>query len=89
MSNPDVPESRLKLGPKSPTFLRGNRLDLELTDEVVSSLNDLMWHSGDSPAELFRKALALYKLGVEAKGEDNRLAIVGPEGEIVREIVGL
>ena len=88
MPNPNAREPRLKIG-LGAHVLKGNRFDLQLNDELVSSLNDLMQHSGDSPEEVFRKALALYKVGVEAKEEDNRLAIVGPDGEIVQEIVGL
>lgn len=81
-------ESHHVLGPEA-DLLKGNYLEIELPDEVVSSLNKLMLHSGDSPAEVFRKALALYKVGIEARGEDNRLAVVGPDDEIVHEIVGL
>jgi hypothetical protein len=83
MTDPNPPDRR------SGDFLKGTHLHLELPIEVVSSLNNLMMHSGDSPGELFRKALALYKLGIEAKDEDNRLAVVGSDDEIVQEIVGL
>ena len=88
MPNPDAPKSRLKIR-SAAQALKGNRFDVYLNDELVSDLNDLMRHSGDSPDELFRKALALYKLGIEAKEEDNRLAVVGSDGEIVQEIVGI
>ena len=88
MPNSDAPKSRLKIGPGAHA-LRGNHFDVYLNDELVSALNELLRNSGESPDELFRKALTLYKLGVEAKEEENRLAVVDPDGEIVQEIIGL
>jgi hypothetical protein len=53
-------------------------------------LHRLMAASGDeSIADTFRKAMGLYSAAVDECRKGNRLVIVDPEDEIVREIVGL
>jgi hypothetical protein len=69
--------------------VKGNRFDVELPDETMSIVNDLLAHSGDSPSDLFLKALALYKVAMDAKAEGNHLAVVNAEGDVDQDITGL
>ena len=43
------------------------RITLDLSPEAAKALDDLIGRTGDTPSDLFRKALGLYALAEEAK----------------------
>jgi hypothetical protein len=61
-------------------------VSIELPDEAVKFLNEVMRLTGDTRESLFRNALGLYKLGVDARLDGNRLAIVDSADEVVQDI---
>ena len=56
--------------------------------EVSDLADKLAEMTGESKRDLLIKALSLYRAALQANAEGNRLAILNPEDEIVREIVG-
>ena len=61
-------------------------VSIELPDEAVNILNEVMRSTGDTRESLFRNALGLYKVGVDARLDGNRLAIVDAADEVVQDI---
>ncbi len=76
------------MNPSNRAHLAGGHVEIDLPDDIVSILNRALDRTGDSPAEMFRKALALDDVASVAKAEGNGLAVVGPDGEVVRDIEG-
>jgi hypothetical protein len=65
-------------------------VSMELPDEAVAILNGVMRTTGDTVESLFRRALDLYRIAVEAKLDGLKLAIVDPEDDqFVEDIAGL
>jgi predicted transcriptional regulator len=62
---------------------------IELSPEAARSLNELMSRTGDSPSDLFRKALGLYKLAEEAKQKGKAVGIATTPEALETEFVGL
>jgi hypothetical protein len=62
---------------------------IDLSPEATRSLNELMKRTGDSPSDLFRKALGLYKLAEEAKREGKAVGIAATPDGLETEFVGL
>jgi hypothetical protein len=89
---PDTPTDHATIhysfGPTLKLHLVGKHIEFDLPDDVVSILNMALMRTGDNPDEMFRKALALYEVAAVAKEEGNGLAVVGPDGEVVRDIEG-
>jgi hypothetical protein len=66
----------------------GKHIEFDVPDDVADILNTALLRTGDDPSEMIRKALALYEVASVAKSEGNALAVVGPDGEVVRDIEG-
>jgi hypothetical protein len=66
----------------------GKFVSIELPEDALAALNEVMRITGDSPESLFRKAMGLYKIAVDAGLSGNRVAVVDPEGEFVQDITG-
>jgi hypothetical protein len=82
------PKVRYAFGPTFNIHLVGPHIEFDLPDDIVNILNTALCRTGDNPDEMFRKALALYEVAAAAKDEGNGLAVVGPDGEVVRDIKG-
>jgi hypothetical protein len=64
-------------------------ITLDLSPEATQALNRLMSETGDSPSVLFRKALGLYALAMEAKREKKSVGIAESADVLETEFVGL
>jgi len=64
-------------------------MNITISDNLASELDALSAQSDTSKSEIFRKALTLFALAREGKQEGKKLALVGKDGQIVTEIVGL
>jgi hypothetical protein len=64
------------------------RQQLGYTDAVANAVNEITHRTSDSREELLLKALSLYETAIEAKQNDQRLVLVGPEYRFIREIIG-
>ena len=64
------------------------RVTLDLTPEAASPLNELMRQTGDTPSDLFRKALGLYALAERAKRQRKAVGIVTNREALETEFVG-
>lgn len=68
--------------------LEGNEILLHLSDAAVQTLNNLLNATGNSPDELFRKALGLYKAAFEAR-RDSKAVGAAPTADVLEtEFVG-
>lgn len=65
------------------------RITLDLTPEAAQAFNELMRRTGDSPSDLFRKALGLYALVEEAKREGKVVGVATTPESLETEFVGL
>jgi metal-responsive CopG/Arc/MetJ family transcriptional regulator len=65
------------------------RMNITISDNLASELDALFAQSDTSKSEIFRKALTLFALAREGKQKGKKLALVGEDGQIVTEIVGL
>jgi len=67
---------------------KGNRITLDLSPEGSSVLNQLMNETADSPDDLFRKALALYKAAQDAHREGKAVGVASSPDALETEFVG-
>jgi hypothetical protein len=65
------------------------RLNLSLSEEANNVLQNLSDDTGASRAEIFKQALALLKVAVDAKKKGKHLGITDDAEKLDREIVGL
>jgi hypothetical protein len=65
------------------------RITFTLPAETAQALNELMSQTGDSPLDLFRKALGLYKLAQEAKREGKAVGAAETPDGLETEFIGL
>jgi hypothetical protein len=65
------------------------RLNLSLSEEANNVLQALSDDTGASRAEIFKQALALLKVAVEAKKKGQHLGITKDANKLDREIIGL
>jgi metal-responsive CopG/Arc/MetJ family transcriptional regulator len=65
------------------------RMNITISDNLATELDELSSQNDTSKSEIFRKALTLFALAQEKKKEGKKLAFVGKGGEVVTEIVGL
>ena len=56
--------------------LEGNRLVFDFTDESVEFLNRILRETGDSPELMFRKAMGLYRMTLDAQQEGKFVGVV-------------
>ena len=64
------------------------RLRMSLAPEVYSLLEDLAARSHGDKAEVFRKAIGLYKVALDAHDQGLRICAVAGDQEIETEFVG-
>jgi hypothetical protein len=67
--------------------LEGNRLVFDFTDESVEFLNRIMRDTGDSPELMFRKALGLYRMMLDAQQEGKFVGVVSDPEVLENEFV--
>jgi hypothetical protein len=72
-----------------PSLIERTLHEIGYSNVVLGLLQLLAAKSNDSYDDLLRKALTLYGVALDAKDNGNRLAILNPEDEIVREITGI
>ena len=65
------------------------RLNVNITEELNTRLDELAEQSGSTKSELLRKAIALIDLAVTERGQGNKLAITDAKQHVLREIVGV
>jgi hypothetical protein len=65
------------------------RVVLELSPELAAVLDEIKARTGDSPSDVFRKALGLYKLAEDAKREGKSVGIAETPEALETEFVGL
>lgn len=65
------------------------RLTLEVTDELNNRLDELAGELGGSKSDVFRKAIALVEVALDAKRRGARIAVVDDDHRIVTTIVGV
>lgn len=68
----------------APTY---KRLNINLPLAVFGELERLASNSGRTMTEIVRTALGLVKVAIEAEQSNNKLAVVSPEGKLLKEIV--
>lgn len=78
---------RTKLGPPFRVY-KGNKIVLDLSPEASGVLNDLLNRTGDSPDDLFRKALSLYKAAQDAHREGKAVGVAESPDALETEFVG-
>ncbi len=65
------------------------RLNLSLSEEANNVLQALSDDTGASRAEIFKQALALLKVAIDAKKKGQHLGIAKDANKLDREIIGL
>jgi predicted transcriptional regulator len=65
------------------------RLTIDVTDELNERLDLLADELGGSKADVFRKAIALVEVALNAKREGKRIAVLDQRDRVVTTIVGL
>lgn len=59
-----------------------------LTRETKRLMGRLAQETGNTPSDILVKALTLYDVANKARSEGNRIAVLSPDDEIIREIIG-
>jgi hypothetical protein len=82
MATTSQPVAASSVAPETEVWhVDGPNLHLTLAPEAVAFLNDLLRDTHDSPEDLFRKALGLYRLAVDARHEGKAVGAASrPEG---------
>lgn len=65
------------------------RMNITISDNLASELDALSAQDDTSKSEILRKALTLFALAREGKREGKKLALIGNNGQVATEIVGL
>ena len=63
--------------------------ELGITPELIQLIRQVAAESGEAEDTVINKGLELYLLAVEENAQGNRIAVLSPEDEIVREIQGV
>jgi hypothetical protein len=79
---------RVPLSPPIP-FTPESQFILHLTPEAANELNELMAQTGDTPTQLFQKALGLYKVTRQAIQEGKAVGIAETPDSLESEFVGI
>ncbi len=66
----------------------GDEITLALSPEAQETLNDLMSLTDDSPKDLFRKALGLYKVAQDAHKEGKAVGVATSPDVLETEFIG-
>jgi hypothetical protein len=64
------------------------KVEIELSPEAAEMLEHLMDQTGDTPSDLFRKAIALYKVASEAHREGLAVGAAKSADPLEAEFVG-
>jgi hypothetical protein len=75
-----------RMSPENPPRVK---VTLDLSPEAARALDELIGQTGDTPSDLFRKALGLYALAEEAKREGKAVGIAATPDSLETEFVGL
>jgi hypothetical protein len=67
---------------------KGNRITLDLSPEAIDVLSQLLNQTHDRPDDLFRKALALYKIAQDAHREGKAVGFASSPDALETEFVG-
>jgi hypothetical protein len=65
------------------------RLNLSLSKEANTALEEIIEQTGATRAEVFKQALALLKIAHEAKNNKKHLGVTADADKLDTEIVGL
>lgn len=65
------------------------RLNVNITKEMDSRLNELAEAKGMTKSDMLRRALALFDLVANESNKGNKLAITSDSHEVLRELVGV
>ena len=65
------------------------RLNLSLSDEANTVLQEIHSETGASRADIFKQALALLKVAHDAKKKGQHLGVTNDPDKLDREIIGL
>ena len=68
---------------------RRGRIIIDLPPEAARQMSELIRESGDSPTDLFQKALALYKLSKDAVRQGKAVGIAETADLLETEFVGI
>jgi hypothetical protein len=71
-----------------PQTIAAIRKELGHSDVVLDAVDELASKTTDTREDVLLKALSLYEAAVEAKQRGQRLVVVGPEYQFIREIIG-
>jgi hypothetical protein len=63
-------------------------LKIDLSPELIEALAQIETTTGDSLDEVLGKAIALYRMSVEAHKEGKRIGVFDRDWELEREVVG-
>lgn len=65
------------------------KLNVELTDRQVESLESMALAMDTSKGGVIKKAMSLLKVVIKEKKEGNHIAVVNEDSKIIKEIVGI
>ncbi len=65
------------------------RLSFEITPELNDQLEDIAGEVGGTKTEVFKKAIALMRVAVDAKRQGKRLGVAERDQPLATEIIGL
>ena len=63
------------------------RLNINLPESVYDTLQRLAQQTNRTMTDIIRTALSLVKIALETDAKGNKLAVVSPEGKVLKEIV--
>lgn len=65
------------------------RLSLSVSPELNARLDNLAQSGHTTKSEVLRKAIALFDVAAQAKAENNRLAVLDQNKQLLSEIIGI
>lgn len=71
-----------------PSVISSIRAELGQSDAVLRAVFEIVDKTGDTKEGVLLKALSLYEAAVDANRKHQRLVVVGPEYQFIKEIVG-
>lgn len=64
-------------------------LNLDVSPQLYDLLTDLADRANTSRANVLRQAVVLFEVALEAKEQGKRFGVVGEDGTLEKEVVGL
>lgn len=65
------------------------RLNVQFTERQNQSLEDMADELGTTKAGVLKTALSLLKVALREREQKNQIAVVGPDGQVLKEIIGI